>query len=348
VKALESFLKTHGQLPVNVKCLFDGEEEMGSPSLENFIQAHPVLLKADVAVLSDMAMLSPDQPSLTYALRGSLSVELEVKSQGIDLHSGNFGGAVHNPLQVVCELISKLHNQNGRIRIPGFYDRVKTYSPAERTYMRRFGPADQQIMQNARATQPWGEPGYTLYERTTIRPSLSVNGMVGGYQGPGVKSVIPAKASVKLNFRLVPHQDPFEVEKLFRRYIKKIAPPTVSTSIQASLHARPYEMNIRHPALKAGQLAYTKGFGRSPVLTRVGGTVPVVSLFQKILNISTVLLGFGLPTDRIHAPNERFYLPNFLKAIHACIWFMTALGKKESFSDGAAKRKMRETTVPII
>jgi acetylornithine deacetylase/succinyl-diaminopimelate desuccinylase-like protein len=348
VKALEAFLKTYKQLPLNIKCLFDGEEEMGSPSLVNFIQTHPDLLKANVAVLSDMAMLSAEQPSLTYALRGSLSAELEVKSQGVDLHSGNFGGAVLNPLQVVCELIAKLHDQNGRITIPGFYNQVKTYDPEERNYMRRFGPKDKEILQSARASHGWGEKGYTLYERTTIRPALSVNGIVGGYQGPGVKSVIPAKAGVKLNFRLVPNQDPYVIEKLFRKFIQELAPPSVSVNIRANLHARPYAINIRHPAMRAGKLAFKKGFGKEPILTRIGGTIPAVSLFKEKLGIETVLLGFGLPTDRIHAPNERFYLPNFKKGIKTSIRFITALSQQEFSAGSVTHRQEQETMVSII
>ncbi|GEO06947.1 succinyl-diaminopimelate desuccinylase [Adhaeribacter aerolatus] len=344
VKALEAFLKTYKQLPVNIKCLFDGEEEMGSPSLANFIQTHQNLLKANVAVLSDMAMLSAEQPSLTYALRGSLSVELEVKSQAVDLHSGNFGGAVHNPLQVVSEIIAKLHDQNGRITIPGFYDQVKTYTSAERNYMRHFGPTDKKILEDAQAYNGWGEKGFTAYERTTIRPALSVNGIVGGYQGTGVKSVIPAKAGAKLNFRIAPNQDPYVVEKLFRKYMQEIAPPSVAVNIRAHLHAKPYELNIRDPALQAGKLAFQKVFGKEPVLTRIGGTIPAVSLFKEKLNISTILLGFGLPTDRIHAPNERFYLPNFKKGIKTSIWFMTALSQKANLSGSVVPRQLQKTS----
>ncbi|GAA4435682.1 dipeptidase [Pontibacter saemangeumensis] len=327
VKALEAFLKTQRQLPVNVKCVFEGEEEMGSPNLQNFLHTHRDLLKADVAVLSDMAIMAKDKPSLTYALRGSLSVELEVRGQGVDLHSGNFGGAVHNPLQVLCELLAKLHDASGKIAIPGFYASVKDYEQQERAYMARYGPTDKEILQNARAAKGWGEEEFTAYERTTIRPSLSINGIVGGYQGQGVKSVIPSKASAKLNFRIVPNQDPYVVEKLFRQYIKKLTPATVTTHVHANLHARSYEIGVRHPVLQAGKLAYARGFGVAPVLTRIGGTIPVLSLFEEELNIPSVLLGFGLPDDRIHAPNERFYLPNFLKGIHTCIWFMAALSK---------------------
>ncbi|WP_207436076.1 dipeptidase [Sabulibacter ruber] len=344
VKALEAILKTYGKLPINVKCLFDGEEEMGSPSLRHFIQTQKELLKAEVAVLSDMAMLSADHPSLAYSLRGSLSVELEVKSQGVDLHSGNFGGAVRNPLQVVCELVAQLHDQNGRITIPGFYNGVKTYGSAERNYMRQNGPTDNKILGDAKARYGWGEKGFTAYERTTIRPALSINGIVGGYQGPGVKSVIPAKAGAKLNFRLAPHQDPQVVEKLLRTYIQGIAPPGAAVNIHTYLHAKPYELNLGHPALQAGQWALRQGFGKEPVLMRIGGTIPAVSLFREILGVSTILLGFGLATDRIHAPNERFCLRNFKKGIETSIWFMAALSQKANVSGSVGTRLVRKGT----
>jgi acetylornithine deacetylase/succinyl-diaminopimelate desuccinylase-like protein len=198
--------------------------------------------------------------------------------------------------------------------------------------MRWFGATDEEIKQNAKAIHGWGENGYTLYERITIRPALSINGIVGGYQGPGVKSVIPAKATVKLNLRLVPDQDPFAIEQLLRQYLQEITPSTVSIHVHTNLHAKPYEMSIRHPAIRAGKWALMKGFGTPPILTRVGGTIPVVSLLEKLLGMSTILLGFGLPGDRIHAPNERFSLANFSKGIHTSIWFMTALSKDNLFS----------------
>jgi acetylornithine deacetylase/succinyl-diaminopimelate desuccinylase-like protein len=199
VKALESYLHTNGRLPINVKCLFEGEEEIGSANLKAFLFQNTSALAADVAVMSDMPMLAPDRPALTYAMRGALSLELEIRGQEVDLHSGNFGGAVHNPLQTLSEIIASLHNRDGRVMIPGFYDHVRRLHEKERAYMTRVGPSDRQILQDARAERGWGEHGYTLYERITIRPALTVNGIVGGYQGPGVKAVIPARATAKIN-----------------------------------------------------------------------------------------------------------------------------------------------------
>jgi acetylornithine deacetylase/succinyl-diaminopimelate desuccinylase-like protein len=246
---------------------------------------------------------------VTYALRGSLGLELEVRGPEHDLHSGNFGGAVHNPLQALCEMIARLHDPDGRIAVPGFYDRVRRWGDVERGFMARNGPSDAEILRDARARKGWGERGYSLYERTTICPALTVNGITGGYQGPGGKAVIPARAVAKLSFRLVPDQDPREVERLFRAHVARITPPTVTVEVRTLSRARPALVDRRHPALRAAAAAYRKGFGAAPVFLRSGGTIPVVNTFQELLGVPTVLMGFALPDDRIHAPNEKFHLP---------------------------------------
>ena len=243
LKAIESLLRTAGKLSVNVRCLFDGEEEIGSPNLPAFLSRHAKRLRADVAVVSDTRMLGPDRPALHYAERGALSAEVEVSGPRQDLHSGNFGGAVHNPLQAICEILGKLHDANGRVVIPGFYDRVLSVTPNERAYMRKAGPKDQEILHDAQTSQPWGEAEFTLYERTTLRPSLAINGIVGGYQGPGSKAVIPSHALAKLNFRLVPAQDPDEIAGLFRRHLKETAPRTVKCTVRVSHSAKPALLN---------------------------------------------------------------------------------------------------------
>ncbi len=322
LKALESYLQTTGGLPVNVKCLFEGEEEIGSPNLAPFLARHREMLAADLAVLSDTRISALDRPALTYSLRGALSVELEVTGPRQDLHSGNFGGAVHNPLQALCEIIASLHDANGRIAIPGFYHRVRKVSAEERTYMARNGPADAELLRDAQAEQGWGEAGFTGYERTTIRPSLSVNGITGGYQGRGPKSIIPAGASAKLNFRLVPQQDPHEIEQLFRAHIAHVTPPTVRTTVRTDFMAKPAGMPRHHPALRAASQAYQQGFGVMPTFLRSGGTIPAVNLFQEVLGIPTVLMGFGLPDDRIHGPNEKFDLRNFARGITTSMHFL--------------------------
>jgi acetylornithine deacetylase/succinyl-diaminopimelate desuccinylase-like protein len=328
IKAIESCLKTQGRLPVNVKCLFEGEEEIGSPNLKPFVERNRRRLAADVAVMSDTRMLAADQPALTYALRGGLSFELEVAGQKGDLHSGNFGGAVHNPLQALCEIVAKLYDADHRIAIPGFYDCVRRWGGAEREFMAANGPGDQQILRDAKAERGWGERGFSLYERATIRPSLSVTGVTGGYQGEGVKAVIPSRAIAKLNFRLVPDQDPVEIERLFRLHIARITPLTVRTEVRRFLAARPALIDRRHPVMRAAARAYERGFGASPVFLRSGGTIPIVNHFQELLGAPTALMGFALPDDRIHAPNEKFHLPNFFRGIETCIRFLTEVGAR--------------------
>ncbi|MFL6258568.1 MAG: dipeptidase [Thermoanaerobaculia bacterium] len=335
VKALESYLRTAGRLPVNVKCLFEGEEEIGSPNLKPFLTKHAGELAADAAVVSDTRMLGPRQPALTYSLRGGLSLELEVTGPAKDLHSGTVGGAVHNPLQVLCEIVTCLHDREGHIAIPGFYDRVRPLDPRERSYMATVGPSDAKILADAKTERSWGEPGFSLYERTTVRPSMSICGLTGGYQGEGSKAIIPAHASAKLNFRLVPEQDPAEIEALVRHHLARLTPATVRSQVKTQLRARPAEIDRRHAAIRAAARAYKRGFGAAPVFLRSGGSIPVVNLFQEILGIPTALMGFGLPTDRIHAPNERFYLPNFERGIATCAAFLEemALVRSERNAD---------------
>jgi len=322
VKALERFLKTAGRLPVNVKCLFEGEEEIGSPSLKTFLERHARTLQADAAVMSDTRMLGPDRPALTYSLRGGLSLELEVTGPRQDLHSGTFGGAVHNPAQALSEIIAGLHDAQGRIAVPGFYDRVCVPGTAERAYLKKVGPPDAKILSDAGAERGWGEPGWSLYERTTVRPSLAVTGLTGGYQGEGSKAVIPARAAAKLNIRLVPDQDPREIDLLIRRHVARTTPPTVRSRITTHLRARPAVLDRHHPVMLAAARAYQRGFGAAPVYLRSGGSIPVVNLFQDVLGIPTALMGFALPDSRIHAPNERFHLPTFERGIATCRAFL--------------------------
>jgi acetylornithine deacetylase/succinyl-diaminopimelate desuccinylase-like protein len=307
-----------------VKCIFEGEEEIGSPHLAPLISKNKDALQADLALVSDTKMLGKNRPAISYAQRGALSLELEVRGPRQDLHSGNFGGAIHNPLQALCEMIAALHDRSGRVAIPGFYDRVRRWNPEERAATRRDGPSDARILRDAGAAAAWGEAHFNLYERTTLRPAVTVNGIAGGYRGPGGKAVIPARASAKLNFRLVPDQDPAEIDRLFRRHIARLTPATVRSAVRTSSRAKPVLLDRRHPAMRAAIIAYRKGFGAPPVFIRSGGTIPVVRVFQDVLGIPTVLMGFALPGDRIHAPNEKFHLPNFHKAIATSIWFLEA------------------------
>ena len=338
VKAIESWLRTVRKMPVNVKCLFEGEEEIGSPSLMPFVARNRRGLAADVVVMSDTQMLAPNRPAISYSERGSLSLELEVRGPSHDLHSGNFGGAVLNPLQALAEMIAKLHDAKGRVAIPGFYSHVRSWSDEERARMARSGRSDREILRDAAVETGWGEPGYTLYERTTIRPALTVNGIGGGYQGPGGKGVIPARALAKLSFRLVPDQDPNEIDRLTRSYIAQITPPAVCSVVRTLSSSKPALVDPGHPALRAASFAYHKGFSARPVFIRSGGTIPAVSIFQEVLQAPTVLMGFALPNDRIHAPNEKFHLPNFFRGIATGIWFQQELGSRREH--GEVDRRM--------
>ena len=322
LKALESSLRATGRLPVNVKCLFEGEEEIGSQSFAPFLVEHRGALDADVVVASDNAMSGQDQPAITYAMRGALSMELEVTGPKSDLHDGLFGGAVHNPLKGLCDILSSLQTKTGEITIPGFYDRVAAVSQEERQFMASNGPSEAQLLKNAGTRTFSGEPGFTPYERITIRPSLTVSGLTGGYQGTGPKSIIPARAAAKLSFRLVPHQDPAEIEQLVRRHVARLTPFTLQSKTRTYLTARPVFVDRHHPSITAAAAACGKVFGISPVFVRSGGTNPAIAAFQKVLDLPIVLLGFGLPGDRIHAPNERFHLPNLQKGIATSLLFM--------------------------
>ncbi len=327
VKALESYLKTSRSLPVNVKCIFEGEEEIGSPNLASFIARNRKALRADAAVISDTRMLAPDRPAISYAQRGGLRAEIEVTGPPHELHSGAFGGAIHNPALALCEIIAGLHDDHSRITIPGFYDDVRVWSDKERALMAQSGPSDQEILRDAKVDQGWGEAGYSLYERTTIRPDLGVNGIIGGHTGPGVKSIIPTRALAKVSFRLVPDQNPQRVAQLLRDHIARVTPTTVRSTVRTMSPVQPALVNRKHPAVQAAALAYEKGFGAAPVFVRSGGSIPVVNTFQEILGIPAVLMGFGLPDDHIHGPNEKFHLPIFYKAIETSIWYLTLVSR---------------------
>jgi len=327
VKALESWLRTGRSLPVNVKCIFEGEEEIGSPHLTSFIGRNRRALHADAAVISDTRMLAPDRPAISYAQRGGLRAEVKVTGPRHELHSGNFGGAVLNPVQALCEMIARLHDGHGRVTIPGFYDDVREWSDKERAFMACAGPTNEDILRDAQVEHGWGEPGFSLYERTTIRPALTLNGMAGGHYGRGSKSIIAASAIAKIGFRLVPDQDPQKIAKLFSDYVVRITPAAVRAAVRTYAPIQPALVDRNHPALKAAAFAYKKGFGFSPVFIRSGGSIPVVNTFQKILGSPAVLMGFGLPDDQIHGPNEKFNLTNFDKAIATSIWYLAAAAK---------------------
>jgi acetylornithine deacetylase/succinyl-diaminopimelate desuccinylase-like protein len=321
LRALEALLATRRRLPLNVVVLLDGEEEIGSPSLPAFLSRRQRELDCDAAVMSDTRMLGPGRPAITYSLRGSLSLELEVHANRNELHSGNFGGAVANPLQTVAEIVASLHRRDGVVAVAGFYDDVHELSGVERIDMAVDGPSDEEILRAAGRRRGSGEPGFTLYERTTIRPAVTLNGIVGGYSGPGGKAVIPARATAKLNVRLVPDQRPERIEALLRAHVARVVPPGVRWSLQRGSAALPAVIDRSHPAMRAAEAAYRRGFGVEATFVRSGGTIPIVGLLERTLGVPTVLLGFALPDDRIHAANEKFHLPNLFRGTDTCIWF---------------------------
>jgi acetylornithine deacetylase/succinyl-diaminopimelate desuccinylase-like protein len=326
VKAAQAFKETTGLPPVNLKCIFEGEEEIGSPSLEPFIRQHAGQLAADVAVISDTHILSKDQPSIVYALRGLAYVEVEVTGPDHDLHSGTYGGAVHNPLNALCSMIAKLQDPEGHIAIPGFYDKVRALSPEERAELAKV-PFDREAwLQEAGVTSDWGEPDYTIVERATARPTLDVNGIWGGYIQPGAKTVLPSKASAKISMRLVPDQEPAEIAGLIQDYFAQIAPPTVQVQVRNLGGGDGAIVRRDSPAMQAAFRAYAESFGQEPVFVRIGGSIPVVATFQKVLGVETILMGFGLPDDRLHSPNEKFHLPNFYRGIDTVLRFLEHLG----------------------
>lgn len=327
VKALEAFQQTTGAPPVNIKMIIEGEEEIGSPCLDPFIREHRDLLRADVALISDSHILGKDLPTIVYALRGMAYVEVEVTGPAGDLHSGIYGGAVHNPINALCAMIAKLQDENGRILIPGFYDKVRDLEPEERAELAKV-PFDREVwLAEAGVTRDWGEPTYTIIERTTARPTLDVNGIWGGYIQPGAKTVLPSKAFAKISMRLVPDQNHEEISCLIADYFQMIAPPTVTVEVR-DLHGGEGAMVRRDsPAMDAAFRAYTAAFGREPIFMREGGSIPVVATFQKVLGIDTILMGFGLPDDNLHAPNEKLSVSNFHRGVQTSLHFLTHLAE---------------------
>jgi acetylornithine deacetylase/succinyl-diaminopimelate desuccinylase-like protein len=325
LKAFE-YLVRHNLLKNNVKFIIEGEEEIGSPSLEAFCKAHRELLKADVILVSDTSMLGADLPSLTTGLRGLAYWEIEVTGPNRDLHSGHFGGAVANPVNVLCSMIAQMTDSDGRIAVPGFYNAVEEVSAAERDMIAGI-PFDEASYREAIGVRALsGERGYSTLERNSCRPSFDVCGIWGGYTGEGSKTVLPSKACAKLSCRLVPHQDHRTISALVARYLRSIAPDTVRVSV-TSLHSGDgYVCPITLPAYRAAEKGFEIAFGKKPLAVRRGGSIPIIAAFERTLGLKTVLMGFGLEADAIHSPNENFSLDIFRKGIEAVIEFHLAYG----------------------
>lgn len=322
LKAVESYLATTGALPINVKIWLEGEEEINSPNLAAFLDREATRLQADAVLVSDTEMIGPGRPSIIYSLRGNLAFELEVTGPRHDLHAGRYGGAVHNPLQALCEIIAGLHNQYGHVTIPGFYDRVREVAATERQELRCGSPGNQQIMADLDIPAGWGEKGYSLFERMTIRPALIVNGITGGYTGPGIKTVIAKSGLARLSMRLVPAQEPAEIAHLLQRHIAAVKPPAVYTKLKIMGGSSPVVIPRHHPSISAAARAIYQAWGVPPIFTRSGGTIPLVAQLQQRFSVPIILLGFGLPDDDIHAPNEKIDLSNFFRGIETIIRFL--------------------------
>ena len=326
IKAFEIMMKK-GLINCNVKFMIEGEEEVGSDNLGIFVKENKELLKADVILISDTSLISLDQPSITVGLRGLSYMEVEVTGPNRDLHSGVYGGAVANPATVLCEMIASLHDANGRITIPGFYDQVDELSSAERQDMNK-APFDLQAYKSdLEIGEVYGEKGYTTLERTGIRPTLEVNGIWGGYTGEGAKTVLPSKAHAKISMRLVPHQNSKEISELFTRHLLSIAPPTVKVKVIPHHGGEPAVTPTDSKAFKAAASAFEEVWGKSPIPTRDGGSIPIVALFKKELGLDTVLMGFGLDSDALHSPNEHYGLKNFFIGIETIVAFYKHFGK---------------------
>ena len=329
IKAVESFLKTASALPVNLKFIIEGEEEVGGPSLDPFIEAHQADLAADVALISDSHMLRPDLPAIAYGLRGLSYIQVEVTGPATDLHSGSFGGAVYNPIQALAEMIASLKDRDGRITVPGFYDKVRPIDADERAGLANVPFNEDQFKRQAGVDRTWGEKGYSVIEQITARPTLELNGIWGGYQGEGSKTVLPSKAYAKISCRLVADQDHHEISQLLQEHLKRIAPPQVRVETQTLHGGHGILIDRDTPAMQAAASALEKAFGNKPVFIREGGSIPVVASLKHMLGIDTVLVGLGLSDDNLHAPNEKFHLPNFYRGIEASIHFMSWIGDEQ-------------------
>jgi acetylornithine deacetylase/succinyl-diaminopimelate desuccinylase-like protein len=327
LKAVESYLKTSGRLLVNVKFLIEGEEEVGSVNLGRFCKEHRDLLGADVAVISDTQMLGLDKPSIVFALRGLTYMEVEVRGPSHDLHSGSYGGAIHNPAQVLCEIIARLRDAQGRITIPGFYDDVRPLTEEERVQLARLPFDEAAFRDEAGVRKTWGEAGYTVLEQISARPTLDVNGLISGFTGEGAKTILPAWARAKVSMRLVTDQRSHDIAEKFRRYVESLTPDTVQLEIRELAGGEPAFVDPNIPEMQAAVRAYEAGFGHQPVFMREGASIPVVGMFRETLGLNTVLMGFGLPDDRLHAPNEKISLESFQRGIRTAIHFLSECRK---------------------
>ncbi len=323
LKAVEAYLKTKTPLPCDLTFVIEGEEEVGSKSLDGFLRRHRAILRdCDAVVVSDTGMPSPKHPALTYALRGIAAFEITLRGPDRDLHSGIFGGSVENPAIALSRLLAKVHDEKGRVTIPGFYDNVVPLTPYERKQMARLPFKREAYRKFLGVPELFGESGFTPDEQRTSRPTFEINGLTSGYQGEGSKTIVPAWARAKITTRLVPNQSPTKVSKAVRAFLKKHCPPTVTLEIKSKHGAEAYMVSPKSDQAQAALVALRRAFGREPILLREGGSIPIVNQFKKILGLDTLLLGLALPDDNAHSPNEKFDLDVFAKGqrMSALLW----------------------------
>lgn len=325
IKSVESFFRVNGSLPVNVKFLIEGEEEIGSSNLYSFLKSNTDLLKCDAVLISDTSLWDEGVPTITYGLRGISYMEIEVTGPNRDLHSGTYGGAVPNPVNILADIISKLKDKNGRITIPGFYDDVLKPSKQEKENLKKLKYSEKEFAKSIGIKKSVGEKGFSLLERIWSRPTLDCNGIVGGFTGKGAKTIIPSNASAKISMRLVPNQNPQKMEKLFTKYIKKIAPDYVDVKITSIHGGSPFIAKLNQPIMKVAAKAMSSAFGKETVFMREGGSIPIVVQFAEKLKATPILMGLGLDSENLHSPNEHFNLNHFRLGIISSAYFMNEL-----------------------
>jgi acetylornithine deacetylase/succinyl-diaminopimelate desuccinylase-like protein len=326
-KAIEAHMKQGGRLPVNMKVILEGEEEVGSEHLDGFVRDNKALLSADVVVISDSPMFERGVPSICYGLRGLVYFQLDLRGTKTDLHSGSFGGAVANPAFVLAQVLAQMKDRSGRVKITGFYDDVVPLTDEERAEWKRLPFKEPKYRKELGAPKLFGEKGYSTLERVWARPTFEVNGLLAGFTGEGAKTVIPAVAMAKISMRLVPNQDPDKVAKLFDAYVRKVTPTTVELKVTRMHGGKPWMAAFDNPYVQAAGRAIEKGFGQRPVFNREGGSIPVVSTFQEVLGLPSVLFGIGLPDENAHAPNEKLDLGNFHGGVVATAYLYDEISK---------------------
>jgi acetylornithine deacetylase/succinyl-diaminopimelate desuccinylase-like protein len=334
LKAVEAHLKQNGKLPVNIKFMLEGEEEVGSEHLDDFVRSHKSDLAADVVVISDSPMFARGVPSICYGLRGLVYFQIDLRGSSTDLHSGSFGGAVANPAFVLAQMIAQMKDRGGRVKIPNFYDDVKPLQEEERKAWASLPFNEKSYRKDFGIPKVFGETGFSTLERTWARPTLEINGLLSGFTGEGAKTVLPAVAMAKISMRLVPDQDPNKIAGLFEDFVKKIAPKTVELKITRMQGGKPWMTSFDNAYVQAAGRAIERGFGRSPIFTREGGSIPVVSTFQEELGLPSVLFGVGLPDENAHAPNEKLDVSNFHNGIIASAYLYEEIGSGNGHGHG--------------